>query len=112
MPKNSQSNYQGNLKQEASVGSRILEALTEGEISQLLDSLFVVLSKEQRETAFAQLQANTQETLTQIITPSQTVEQVKTSQERPTSLAKLAQTWSQLWEQWNQIIWQASQEEG
>ncbi len=112
MPKKSQSNSQGNLKQEASVGSRILEALTEGEISQLLDSLFVVLSDEQRETAFAQLQANTQETLTQIIIPPQTVEQVKTSQERPTSLAKLAQTWSQLWEQWNQIIWQASQEEG
>ncbi len=112
MPKKSQSNSQGNLKQETSVGSRILEALTEGEISQLLDSLFVVLSDEQRETAFAQLQANTRETLTQIITPPQTVEQVKTSQERPTSLAKLAQTWSQLWEQWNQIIWQASQEEG
>ncbi|MCG6134707.1 MAG: hypothetical protein MET45_08585 [Nostoc sp. LLA-1] len=27
-------------------------------------------------------------------------------------MAKLAQTWSQLWGEWNQIIWQASQEEG
>ncbi|WP_341530316.1 hypothetical protein WKK05_14135 [Nostoc sp. UHCC 0302] len=112
MPKNSQSNSKGNVKQEASVGSRILEALTKGEISQLLDELFVVLSEEQRVTAFAQLQANTQETLTQIIAPPQTVEQVKTSNIRPTSNAKLEQTWSQLWEQWNQIIWQASQEEG
>lgn len=112
MPKNSQSNSKVQFKQEVCVGSRILEALTEGEISQLLDELFVVLSDEQRVTAFAQLQADTQETLTQIITPPQTVEQVKTSNIRPTSNAKLAQTWSQLWEQWNQIIWQASQEEG
>jgi hypothetical protein len=61
---------------------------------------------------FAQLQGNTQETLTQIIAPPQTVEQVKTSKAQPTSLAKLAQTWSQLWGEWNQIIWQASQPEG
>jgi hypothetical protein len=112
MPKNSQSNSKVQFKQEASVGSRILEALTEGEISQLLDELFVVLSQEQRVTAFAQLQADTQETLTQIITPPQTVEQIKTSNIRPTSNAKLEQTWSQLWEQWNQIISQASKEEG
>ncbi|MBD2683628.1 MULTISPECIES: hypothetical protein [Nostoc] len=112
MPKKNQSNSFGKVKQETSVGSRILEALTEVEISQLLDELFVVLSDEQRETVFAQLQGNTQETLIQIIAAPQTVEQIKTSKAQPASFAKLAQTWSQLWEQWNQIIWQASQEKG
>ncbi|YAF99067.1 MAG: hypothetical protein AB3A66_29170 (plasmid) [Nodularia sp. CChRGM 3473] len=112
MPKKSQSKSKGNIILQNSVGSRILEALTEEEISQLLDELFAVLSHEQRETAFAQLPKDTQETLIQIIAPPQTVEQVKTSKAQPTSLAKLAQTWSQLWEEWNQIIWQASQEEG
>jgi hypothetical protein len=112
MPKKSQSKSKANVKQEASVGSRILEALTESEISQLLDELFVVLSDEQRVTAFAQLQTDTQETLIQIITPPQTVEQATISKIQPTSNAKLAQTWSELWREWNQIIWQASQEEG
>ncbi|MBW4457848.1 MAG: hypothetical protein KME55_37375, partial [Nostoc indistinguendum CM1-VF10] len=86
MPKKSQSNSLSKIKQETSVGSRIFEALTEGEISQLLDELFAVLSDEQRVTVFAQLQGNTQETLTQIIAPPQTVEQVKTSKAQPTSL--------------------------
>lgn len=112
MPKKSQSNSLSKIKQETSVGSRIFEALTEGEISQLLDELFAVLSDEQRVTVFAQLQGNTQETLTQIIAPPQTAEQVKTSKAQPTSLAKLAQTWSQLWGEWNQIILSASQSEG
>ncbi|WP_242056491.1 MULTISPECIES: hypothetical protein [unclassified Nostoc] len=112
MPKKSQSKSKGNAPAQNSIGSRILEALTEDEISQLLDELFIVLSDEQRVTAFAHLQADTQETLIQIITPPQTVEQVKTSNIRLTSLAKLEQTWSELWREWNQIIWQASQEEG
>jgi hypothetical protein len=112
MPKKSQSNSKEVAQPQTSVGSRIFEALTEAEISQLLDELFSVLSDEQRETAFAQLQGDTQETLTQIIAPPQTVEQVKTRHSQPTSLAKLAQTWSQLWREWNQIIWEASQEEG
>lgn len=112
MPKKSQSNSKEVAQPQTSVGSRIFEALTEAEICQLLDELFSVLSDEQRETAFAQLQGDTQETLTQIIAPPQTVEQVKTSHSQPTSLAKLAQTWSELWREWNQIIWEASQEEG
>jgi hypothetical protein len=112
MPKKSQSKSKGNVPAQNSIGSRILEALTEGEISQLLDELFIVLSEEQRVTAFAQLQADTQETLTQIITPPQTVEQATIINIQPTSLAKLAQTWSELWREWNQIIEQASQSEG
>jgi hypothetical protein len=53
MPKKNQSNYRDNVKVQSSLGSRILQGLTEAEISQLLDSLFAILSDEQRQTAFA-----------------------------------------------------------
>lgn len=48
MPKKIQSNSQANVKLQASLGSRIFEALTETEIFQLLDELFAVVSAEQR----------------------------------------------------------------
>jgi hypothetical protein len=112
MPKKIQSNSQANVKPQASLGSHIFEALTETEISQLLDELFVVISDEQRSTVFAKLQPDTKATLTQILTPPQTIEQEKTAKAQPTSLAKLAQTWSELWREWNDIIWEASQDEG
>jgi hypothetical protein len=41
MSKKNQNNSQGNVKPQASLGSRIFEALTKTEISQLLDELFV-----------------------------------------------------------------------
>ncbi len=89
------------------LGESILAALTQQEISQLLDVLFVTLPVEEREGALVQLPLDTQQTIQQILTPQQ---QVKQSQ--PVSLAKLAQTWSQLWQEWNEIVWEASQEEG
>jgi hypothetical protein len=64
MPKKSQNNSQANVKPQASLGSRIFEALTETEISQLLDELFAVLADEQRSTVFAKLQPDTKATLT------------------------------------------------
>lgn len=111
MPKKSRINVTGNVKPQTSVGSRIFEALTETEIFQLLDELFAVLSDEQRSTALGKLQPDTQATLTQVIAPPQTVEHL-TAKAQPTTLAKLAQTWSELWREWNQIIWEASQEDG
>ena len=52
---------------------------------------------------------DTQQTLQQILTPSSPI-QVKT--EQPTSLAKLEETWSALWGQWNDIVSEATDEEG
>jgi hypothetical protein len=112
MSKKNQNNSQGNVKPQASLGSRIFEALTKTEISQLLDELFVILTEEQQSTALAQLQPDTKATLTRIITPPQIIEQENTTETQPTSLAKLAQTWSELWQEWNQVIWEASEEEG
>ncbi|MUG97203.1 hypothetical protein F7734_34675 [Scytonema sp. UIC 10036] len=106
MSKQEQGNSSG------SVGDRILAALTEQEISQLLDVLFAVLSNETLSQVLAQLQANTQETVQQILTPSQTDIQTEVTEEQPVSLAKLAQTWSQLWQEWNEIIYEAAEEEG
>jgi hypothetical protein len=112
MPKKIQSNSQANVKPQASLGSQIFAALTETEISQLLDQLFAVISDEQRASIFSKLQPDTKATLTQIIAPPQTVESEQTAKAQPTSLAKLAQTWSELWREWNDIIWEASQDEG
>lgn len=112
MPKKSQSNSQGNIKLGVSLGERIFEALTETEISQLLDELFGILSEEQQLTALAKLQPDTKATLTEILDPSPTVEPEKTAKTQPTSLAKYSQTWSELWLEWNQVIWEASEEEG
>jgi hypothetical protein len=111
MPKKIQSNSQANVKPQASLGSQIFAALTETELSQLLDELFAVISDEQRASIFSKLQPDTKATLTQIVAPPQTVEHL-TAKAQPTSLAKLAQTWSELWREWNQIIWEASQDEG
>lgn len=112
MPKKNQIFYKDNVKVQSSLGSRILEGLAEAEICQLLDSLFAVLSDEQRQMAFVQLEADTHTTLIQIIASSQTGEQAKTIKRQATSLAKLAQTWSELWREWNEIITEASQSEG
>ncbi|NJO64585.1 MAG: hypothetical protein HC836_42530 [Richelia sp. RM2_1_2] len=45
------------------LGDRILAALTQQEISQLLDALFVTLPSEELEPILAQLPLNTQKTL-------------------------------------------------
>jgi hypothetical protein len=112
MPKKSQINVTGNVKPQIYLGSRIFEALTEAEIFQLLDKLFAVLSDEQRAAVFSKLKPDTKATLTQILTPPPTIESEQTTKTQPTSLAKLAQTWSKLWREWNEIISEASQEEG
>src|SRR5579883_910412 len=95
-----------------SVGDRILAALTQQEISQLLDVLFGVLSDDLRSLALAQLQPNTQETVKQILAPSPLTQQANLAKSQPVSQAKLAQTWLKLWQQWDEIIGEASLEEG
>ena len=100
------------IQKQRNLGESILVALTQQEVSQLLDVLLKALSVEERERTLAQLPADLGETLQQILTPQQQVKQSKVRETQPVSLAKLAQTWSQLWLEWNKIIWEASQEEG
>jgi len=92
-----------------SVGTTILNALTQHELALLLDALLVNLPPSSLETALAHLPTDTRQTLQHILTPSPSPE-VKT--EQPTSLAKLEQTWSDLWKKWNEIVSEATDEEG
>lgn len=81
---------------------RILAALTQQEISQLLDAFLATLSSEDLEPILTQLPLNTQKTLQKILNQQQNI-----NQKQPVSLAKLAQSWSQLWQEWNEITEEA-----
>ena len=96
----------GNALQET-LGNRILAALTQQEISQLLDAAFATLPSEELELILTQLPLNTQKTLQKILNQQQNI-----NQEQPVSLDKLAQTWSQLWREWNEITEEGSEEDG
>lgn len=106
---NQSQNNPGNSSCDA--GSRLIVALTQSEIIQLLDAVFTVFSEEQRYLVLDQLQPSTRQTVQQILTPSQTTESTQVTQ-AVVSSAKLAETWAQLWQEWNDIVWEASQEEG
>ncbi|MEI6443227.1 MAG: hypothetical protein WCO29_08890 [Nostocales cyanobacterium ELA583] len=96
----------------SSLAHQIQSALTQHEISQLLNVLFTVLSDDLWDTVLTQLAPNTQETIKQILAPSPIVEQVKKVKSLPTSQAKLAETWLNLWQEWDKIIDEAAQEKG
>ena len=96
----------GNALQET-LGDRILAALTQQEISQLLNAFLATLPSEELEPILTQLPLNTRKTLQKILNQQQNI-----NQEQPLSLDKLAQTWSQLWQEWNEITDEASQEDG
>ena len=91
------------------VGKSVLAALTQHELALVLDTLLANLAPSSLEIALKRLPTDTQQTLQQILTPSSPI-QVKT--EQPTSLAKLEETWSALWGQWNDIVSEATDEEG
>ena len=99
-------------KSSESIGDRLLAALTETEVAHLLDALLTKLPLETLESIFSQLSENTQETINQILTTPQATELPDSSGALPMSLAKLSQTWTQLWQDWDAIIWEASEEDG
>ncbi|HEY9660214.1 MAG TPA: hypothetical protein V6C65_17285, partial [Allocoleopsis sp.] len=76
-----------------SLSDRLLKALTQQELAQLMDALFTVLSPELQEEAIAQLPEDTQQTVKQILVPSSPVESTEASAPQTVSLAKQAQTW-------------------
>lgn len=91
-------------------GERLLVALTQQEIAQLLDALFAVLSPPQQAQALAHLAVDTRQTVQQILTAP--AESSTTPTPLPASLAKLAEQWSALWQEWRAIVSAASDEEG
>lgn len=99
-------------RETANVSNLLLEALTQQEIAQLLDALFEVMSSEQQERAISQLEIETQQTVKQILSSPPTGDRTLASDTQIISSAKQAQTWSELWQQWDAIVHEASAEEG
>lgn len=97
MPKQNQKNSE-NIDE---AGDRLLNALTQQEIAQLIDALFTVLSPELQEQAIAQLCPDTQQTVKQILAPAPIVESTQATAAQTVSMAKQAQTWSELWRDWD-----------
>ncbi len=93
------------------IGDRIFTALTRQEITYLIDILFEILPDQLRDQALAQLHPDTCQTLQQLLTPDDTISTSSTPTIEPVSLAKLAQSWSDLWNEWNTIVQEATQEE-
>ncbi len=95
------------------LGDKILSALTEKEIIQLLENLFQFATKDMVEQVLEHLNPNTKETLEQILTPQESSSEEQNQQAKQSvSLAKLAQKWNDLWSDWNGIVMEACDEEG
>lgn len=95
-----------------SLSDRLLNALTQQEIAQLINALFSILSPELQEEAIAQLPEDTQQTVRQLLVASSIAESTEASAPQTVSLAKQAQTWSELWQAWDDIVSEASEEGG
>ncbi|HEY9872682.1 MAG TPA: hypothetical protein V6D12_04570 [Candidatus Obscuribacterales bacterium] len=92
-----------------SKGKSILTALAQHEVTLLLDVFLANLPPSTLEAILDRLPADTRQTLQHIINP---IALPEVNAEKPTSVAKLAQTWSNLWKQWNDIVFEATDEEG
>jgi len=91
---------------------RLLNALTQQELAQLLNALFTVLSPQLQEEALVQLPEDTQQTVRQVLVASSISESTEVSASQTVSLAKQAQTWYELWSEWDDIVSEASEEAG
>ena len=95
-----------------SIGEHLLAALTQHEIGRLLDSLLQVLPSELLEKSLSDLSLDTQQTVRQILTPPKSGASKQARRDHPVSLAKLSQTWSERWWEWDAIVLAASEEDG
>jgi hypothetical protein len=93
-------------------GDRLLTALTNTEVSSLLDALLQTLPLDSLEKSIAQLASDTQATIRQILQPYEISGADPKAEFSTRSLAKLSQTWSELWQDWEVIILEASEEDG
>jgi hypothetical protein len=91
------------------IGKQLMEALTQEEIVQLLDALFALMPLEVREQGLNQLQTDTRQTIERIFAPPADVKETKTP---PASIAKLQESWSNLWRRWDDIMMEAGDEHG
>lgn len=99
-------------KQQASTtfGQSILNSLTSGEIATFLDLVLESLSPEQQTMILNQLSSDTQHTLQILLSPPQETKAKKASKKTAVSLAKQEETWFSLWNDWNDLVWDAADE--
>jgi hypothetical protein len=74
---------QNNSEKFDDAGERLLNALTQQEITQLLDTLFEVLSPELQESVLTQLSPDTQQIVKQIPAPAKIIEQTQVITSQP-----------------------------
>jgi hypothetical protein len=96
----------------SSKSNQLLKALTQLEIAQLINALLGVLSPELQEQAISQLPKDTQQTVRQILAPSQPQTSTQFADPETVSLAKQAEVWAGLWQEWDTVVCEASEEEG
>jgi hypothetical protein len=95
-----------------SKSNQLLKALTQLEIAQLINALLEVLSPELQEQAISQLLTDTQQTVRQILDPSQPQASTQFADAETVSLAKQAEVWAGLWREWDTVVCEAAEEEG
>jgi hypothetical protein len=93
-------------------GQQLLAALTQNEIAHLLEVLIGVLAPDILENVFEQLQPDTRHAVRTILVPLDPSNSIQETQAPSVSLAKLEQTWSALWEAWDDIVNEAARENG
>jgi hypothetical protein len=91
-------------------GDAIFRALAQQEIASLLDALFAALPLDMREAALDRLLPDTKQTVQRILAATKTTGHTRLAQ--PVSTAKLEQTWSKLWQEWDGVVSEAAQENG
>jgi len=95
-----------------STGQQCLDALTHHEIATLLEVLLGTLSPDLVEHVLDQLPPDTRQTVQTILVPPDPADPTQEKQAPSMSLAKLEQTWSALWQEWDHIVDEAAQEDG
>jgi len=93
-------------------GQQFLDALTHNEIATLLEVLIGTLSPDMVANVLDQLQPDTRHTVQTILGLPDPSDPTQEKQAPSVSLAKLEQTWSALWQEWDHIVDEAAQEDG
>ena len=95
-----------------SIGDHLFEALTQQEIIHLLDALWATLPPDRQAEVFDQLPPDTRQTVRRVLSPPGSSGDAETLPEPPVSIAKLEQTWDELWGGWYDIVVEASWADG
>src|SRR6266571_164685 len=93
-------------------GQQFFDALTHNEIATLLEVLIGTLSPDMVAKVLDRLPPDIRHTVQTILVPPDPADPTQEKQAPSVSLAKLEQTWSALWKEWDHIVDEAAQEDG